>query len=90
MLMKNGGFTKMENELIKYILELVGEHDMLCNELHENTIEAEYCSKHCNNLNENCVRRLIYNRIKNGKGMPIEDAIERMERAGYITPEDFI
>ena len=55
----------MENELIKYILELVGEDDVVCEELHKNSNEAEYCSKHCNNLNEHCVRRLMYNRIFN-------------------------
>ena len=62
---KSGGFTKMEDELIKYILELVGEHDVLCEELHKNSNEADYCSKHCNSLNENCVRRLMYHRTFN-------------------------
>ena len=57
----------MKNELIKYILELTGDDDRICEELHKNSSEAEYCSKHCNNLNENCVRRLMYNRILNGK-----------------------
>lgn len=53
----------MEEELIKYILELVGDNDWICEELHENSIECEYCSKHCSSLNEQCVRRLMYNRI---------------------------
>lgn len=57
----------MEKELIKYILEIIGENDTICEELHKNSSEAEYCSKHCDNLNDNCVRRLMYNRILNGK-----------------------
>ena len=54
----------MEKQLIKYILELVEGDDCICLELHNNPNECEYCSKNCNNLNENCVRRLIYNRMK--------------------------
>lgn len=57
----------MEEELIKYILELAGDDDCICEELHKNSIECEYCSKHCSDLNEQCVRRLMYNRIINGK-----------------------
>lgn len=53
-----------EKQLIKYILELVGDDDCICLELHNNPSECEYCSKNCNNLNENCVHRLINNRIK--------------------------
>lgn len=56
----------MEEELIKYILELVGDGDLICEELHRNSSECEYCSENCSNLNENCVRRLMYNRIING------------------------
>jgi hypothetical protein len=55
----------MEEELIKYILELIGDNDCICEELHKNSNECEYCSKHCGNLNEQCVRRLMYNRIIN-------------------------
>ena len=55
----------MEEELIKYILELVGDNDLICKELHRNSSECEYCSKNCSNLNENCVLRLIYNRMFN-------------------------
>lgn len=55
----------MEEELIKYILELVGDDDVICEELLRNASECEYCSKNCCNLNENCVRRLMYNRILN-------------------------
>ena len=65
--MANGGFTKMEKELIKYILELVGEQDWICDELHENENERMYCSKHCKNLCETCVIRLMYNRMINDK-----------------------
>jgi hypothetical protein len=56
-----------EEELIKYVLELVGDDDCICEELHKNSNECEYCSKHCSNLNENCVRRLMYNRIINAR-----------------------
>lgn len=55
----------MEKELIKYILELVGDDDLICDELHKNENEHEYCFKHCHNLNENCVRRLMYDRMIN-------------------------
>jgi hypothetical protein len=56
----------MEEELIEYILELVGDEDCICEELHKNSNECAYCSKHCSSLNEQCVRRLMYNRIING------------------------
>lgn len=59
--------SDMEKELIKYVLELVGDDDWICEELHKNSNECEYCSNHCTNLNENCVRRLINNRIINGR-----------------------
>lgn len=54
----------MEKELIEYILELVGDEDIICDELHENENERKYCSQHCCTLNEQCVRRLMDNRIK--------------------------
>jgi hypothetical protein len=57
----------MEEELIKYVLELIGDDDCICEELHKNLTENEYCSKHCHNLNENCVRRLMYKRIFENK-----------------------
>ena len=53
----------MENELIKYILELVYDEDWICEELHKIPSEEEYCSKHCNNLCAECVRRLMYKRL---------------------------
>ena len=53
----------MEKELIKYILELVGDGDLICVELLKNENEHEYCSKHCHNLNETCIRRLMYMRM---------------------------
>jgi hypothetical protein len=65
--MKNGGFMKMEKELIKYILELVGEHDFVCEELLNDSNEADYCSTHCQSLNESCIRRLMYQRMFNEK-----------------------
>lgn len=53
----------MEKELIKYILELIGDEDRICVELHKNENENEYCSKHCCGLNETCIRRLMYMRM---------------------------
>lgn len=55
----------MEKELIKYILELVDDDDCICEELHKNENERQYCSEHCQNLCETCVRRLMYNRMIN-------------------------
>lgn len=55
----------MEKELIKYILELVGENDNICTELHKDDIEQEYCREHCTCVKEECVRRLMYKRIFN-------------------------
>ena len=57
----------MEKELINYILELSRNNDNICVELHDNPNEVDYCSQKCQGLNENCVRRLMYNRIINGK-----------------------
>lgn len=53
----------MESELIKYILELCEDQDYVCVELHKDEEEREFCSCHCENLNEMCVRRLMYKRI---------------------------
>ena len=53
----------MEKELIKYILEIVQGHDYVCNELHKNKNEEEYCANNCNNLTENCIRRLMHCRM---------------------------
>lgn len=54
----------MEDELIKYILELVDGEDCICEELHNTQSGEEYCSKHCNNLCAECVRRLMYKRME--------------------------
>ncbi len=53
----------MESELINYILELCDGQDCVCVELHEDEEEREFCSRNCENLNEMCVRRLMYKRI---------------------------
>ena len=53
----------MESELISYILELCDGQDYVCNELHEDEEECEFCSRHCESLNEMCIRRLMYKRI---------------------------
>jgi hypothetical protein len=53
----------MELELIDYILELVGDSDIVCEELHKDSNEEDFCSRHCENLNGMCIRRLIYKRI---------------------------
>lgn len=54
---------EMEEELIKYILELVDGEDWICEELHSTPTGEEYCSKHCNNLCTECVKRLMQERI---------------------------
>ena len=53
----------MESELINYILELCEDHDYVCTELHKDEEEREFCSRNCENLNEMCIRRLMYKRI---------------------------
>jgi hypothetical protein len=53
----------MESELIKYILELCEDQDYVCVELHKDEEEREFCSRNCENLNEMCIRRLMYKRI---------------------------
>lgn len=53
----------MESELINYILELCEGQDYVCDELHEDEEENDFCSRNCENLNEMCIRRLMYKRI---------------------------
>ena len=53
----------MESELIKYILELCEDQDYVCIELQKDEREREFCSRNCENLNEMCIRRLMYKRI---------------------------
>ena len=53
----------MEKYLINYILELCDGNDNICEELHTIECEREYCEKNCQNLTENCVRRLMVKRI---------------------------
>ena len=53
----------MEKYLINYILELCDSNDNICEELHSVESEREYCEKNCQNLTENCVRRLMVKRI---------------------------
>jgi predicted nuclease of restriction endonuclease-like (RecB) superfamily len=57
----------MEEELMKFVLELVVDHDIVCTELHEDINEEEFCSKNCEGVNEACVRRLMYKRIFENK-----------------------
>lgn len=53
----------MEQHLIDYILELVEDSDVVCEELHQDENEMDYCSNNCTNLKEECIRRLMYKRI---------------------------
>ena len=55
----------MEEELIKYVLELINGDDCLCVELHEDKNEREYCAQNCHNLNKDCVCRLMNYRMHN-------------------------
>ena len=57
----------MEEELMKFVLELVDEHDIICTELHEDINEDEFCSQNCEGVNEKCVRRLMYKRMFENK-----------------------
>ena len=65
--MKNGENISMEKELINYILEILDGADCVCEELHECENEVDYCRQNCQNLNESCIRRLMYHRIINNK-----------------------
>lgn len=53
----------MEEELMKFILELVKDHDIVCTALHEDVDEEKLCSRNCEGVNERCVRRLMYKRM---------------------------
>lgn len=57
----------MEEELMKFVLELVEEHDIVCTALHEDIKEEKFCSQNCDGVNEMCVRRLMYKRIFENK-----------------------
>lgn len=57
----------MDEELMKFVLELVADHDIVCAELHEDTNENEFCSHNCEGVNEMCVRRLMYKRMFKNK-----------------------
>lgn len=50
-----------KKELMKFILELVEDTDIVCVELHEDENERDYCEHHCNvdGVNESCIRRLL-------------------------------
>ena len=50
---------EIQREYVKYILELVGETDIICESLHEYDGEHLYCSNNCQNLCVDCVQRLI-------------------------------
>ena len=57
----------MEKQLIKYIIELVGENDILCDELHKYSSEHDYCRDNCVTICEECVIRLMKRRINDGR-----------------------
>ena len=61
-------YYNMQNkELIDYVLELVGDDDTICEELHQYESEHEYCRDNCSNLCEECVIRLMKRRIQSNK-----------------------
>ncbi len=49
---------------VDYIFELVDGFDGVCEELHKVPEELEYCGNNCQNLNKDCVVRLLKNRAK--------------------------
>ncbi len=53
------------SELMNYLMEFIGDDDFVCTELLTDENEKKYCVKNCQNLNENCITRLINNRLKN-------------------------
>lgn len=53
------------SELINYLMEFIGDDDFVCTELLTDENEKKYCAENCQNLNENCITRLINNRLKN-------------------------
>lgn len=55
----------MKKELIKFILELCCDSDIVCEELHKSENQRDFCEKHCENLNEMCIKRLMYERAFN-------------------------
>lgn len=57
----------MEEELMKFVLELVADNDIVCTELHEDVNEHEFCSQNCEGVKESCIRRLMYKRMFENK-----------------------
>lgn len=57
----------MNEELMKFVLELVADNDIVCTELHEDVNEHEFCSQNCEGVKERCIRRLMYKRIFENK-----------------------
>jgi hypothetical protein len=57
----------MDEELMKFVLELVANDDIVCTALHEDINEIEFCSHNCEGVNEKCVRRLMYKRLFENK-----------------------
>jgi hypothetical protein len=57
----------MEEELVKFVLELVEKNDIVCTELHEDDNEEKFCSHNCEGVNEMCVRRLMHKRMFENK-----------------------
>lgn len=57
----------MNEELMKFVLELVADNDIVCTELHEDVNEHEFCSQNCEGVKESCIRRLMYKRMFENK-----------------------
>ena len=61
------GDELIKQELIDYVLDLVGDDDTICEELHQYESEQEYCRDNCTILCEDCVIRLMKRRIQSNK-----------------------
>ena len=57
----------LKQELIEFILDLVEDDDIVCEELHQYESEHDYCRDHCNNLCKNCIIRLMQRRLQSNK-----------------------
>ena len=57
----------IKQELINYVLDLLKDDDIICEELHQYESECDYCKDHCDGLRDECVIRLMKRRIQSNK-----------------------
>ena len=56
--------SRLFDVAVDYIFELVDGFDGVCEELHKVPEEIDFCEHNCQNLNKDCILRLLKNRAK--------------------------